>query len=90
MGLCKLLFARWHHRVGVPLFERITLAIEQYILYSSQSKLLSYNIYLYEKYILNGNKRIHILNPLNELYRASLVSVQLQQLWKMTDDPTVG
>ena len=75
MGLCKLLFSRWNH-VNVPTFERIYLL------------LLPYNRYLLYNYILYSNKSTHILNPLNELYQFSLVSMQSEQLWEMTNVPT--
>ena len=46
-------------------------------------------VYLLSKYrsILYSNKRIHILNPLNELYQSIQVSMQSEQLWKMTKVP---
>ena len=46
--------------------------------------LLLYNIYLFKENILYGEKSMHILNPLKELYQSSLVSIQ-SYVWKMTN-----
>ena len=75
MGLCKLLFTWWRHRVSAPSFERTNLL------------LLLHNIYL-SHCTANKKNTQHILNPLNKIDQSSLGSMQSKQLWKMSDVPT--
>ena len=66
MGLCKLVFTWWHHRVSVPLFEHIHLPF-----------LPKYICLLY-KYIVNSKKIKYIHGPPNELHQHYFVLVQLK------------